>query len=274
MDNEKYCIDIGEQGSEGLERLDYCFNNTTKEFLLSVGIEKAKAVLDIGCGSGVMTCWIAEQVAPHGKVIAIENNINQLQAAKRNAEKRSIHNIEFELCSAYEIDTLRSQFDFVYCRFVLHHLHKPDAVITKIFNSLTPKGVYASEEGIVNYAFSYPFSPAWGDEALRVPPVWQDAEIDQRDGNIGIKMFNKMHSVGFTNIYAKIIHPLLTTKSEKSLLLLGRDEHKQFYLDQGKSEEEWHALGKETENIINNDSQIVGFYASCQMAGMKPLSEK
>jgi SAM-dependent methyltransferase len=270
MSDEKYIADIGEEGSEGLGKLDYCFNPTTKEFLLSVGLKQAKSILDIGCGSGVMTCWMAEQIGNNGKIIAIENDANQLNAAKRNAERRSIHNIEFKLYSAYEIETLHSIFDFVYCRFVLHHLHKPEDVIVKIFQSLTSKGVYASEEGIVNYAFSYPFSSAWGDETLRVPPIWQDAPEDQRDGNIGIKMFNKMHSVGFKNIYTKIIHPVLITKDEKNLLLLGRDELKRYYLEQGHTEEDWQQLGKETENIVNNDSQIVGFYASCQVAGVKP----
>src|SRR5688500_7449926 len=136
MSDEKYIVDIGEQGSEGLGKLDYCFNNTTKEFLLSVGVKQAKSILDIGCGSGVMTCWMAEQIGAHGKVIAIENDIHQLNAAIRNAEKRSINNIEFKLCSAYEIDTLHEKFDFVYCRFVLHHLHQPEDAIAKIFNSL------------------------------------------------------------------------------------------------------------------------------------------
>lgn len=270
MSNEKYIADIGEEGSEGLGKLDYCFNSTTKEFLIAVGLKQAKSILDIGCGSGVMTCWMAEQIGNDGKIIAIENDINQLNAAKHNAELKSINNIEFKLCSAYEIETLNTQFDFIYCRFVLHHLHEPEKVITKIFQSLVSNGVYASEEGIVNYAFSYPFSSAWGDEALRVPPVWQDAPKDQRDGNIGIKMFNKMHLVGFKNLYTKIIHPVLTTRNEKNLLMLGRDELKRYYLEEGHTEEEWEQLGRETEKIINNDSQIVGFYASCQVAGVKP----
>lgn len=269
MSNEKYIVDIGEKGSEGLDKLDYCFNPTTKEFLLSVGLKQAKSVLDIGCGSGLMSCWMAEQIGDNSKVIAIENDINQLNAAKHNAESKSIHNIEFKLCSAYEIKTLDTQFDFVYCRFVLHHLHEPEKVIANIFQVLASNGVYASEEGIVNYAFSYPFSSAWGDETLRVPPVWQDAPTDQRDGNIGIKMFNKMHSVGFKNIYTKIIHPVLTTRDEKNLLMLGRDELKRYYLEEGHTEEEWEQIGRSTEKMVNDDSQIVGFYASCQVAGLK-----
>lgn len=269
MSNEKYIADIGEQGSEGLGKLDYCFNQTTKEFLLSVGLRQAKSILDIGCGSGVMTCWMAEQIDSNSKIIAIENDINQLNAAKRNAASKSITNIEFKLCSAYEIETLKTKFDFVYCRFVLHHLNKPEEVIAKIFQCLTSNGVYASEEGIVNYAFSYPFSSAWGDETLRVPPVWQDASSDQRDGNIGIKMFNKMYSAGLKNIYAKIIHPVLTTRDEKNLLMLGRDELKRYYLEGGHTEAEWEQLGRKTEKIVNDDAQIVGFYASCQVAGIK-----
>src|SRR4029078_8140550 len=103
MSNEKYIVDIGEEGSEGLDKLDYCFNPTTKEFLFSVGLKQAKSILDIGCGSGAMSCWMAQQVSNNGKVIAIENDINQLNAAIRHAESKAISNIEFKLCSAYEI---------------------------------------------------------------------------------------------------------------------------------------------------------------------------
>lgn len=77
-------------------------------------------------------------------------------------------------------------------------------------------------------------------------------------------------SEGFDNIYIKIIHPVLTTAEEKNLLLLGRDEVKRYYLEQGHTEEKWQALDKATKDIVKNDSQIVGFYVSCQVAGMKP----
>jgi SAM-dependent methyltransferase len=270
MSNEKYIVEIGEEGSEGLGKLDYCFNPTTQEFLLHAGLQPGMTVLDIGCGSGVMTCWMAQQVNPNGRVIGIENDENQLNAAKKRADNLGIKNVEFKLCSAYEIDSLQQEFDFIYCRFVLHHLHKPIDVIKKIFQVLKSNGIYAAEEGIVNFAFSYPFSPAWGSESLNCPSIWIDAEDNQRDGNVGIKMFNKMHLTGFKIILTKIIHPLLTSRDEKALLLLGRDELKNYYLEQGHSEDEWVALGKETEKIVDNDSQIVGFYASCQTAGVKP----
>ncbi len=271
MSNEKYIVEIGEEGSIGLTRLDYCYNKTTQEFMLNAGLKPGMTVLDIGCGAGVMTCWIAQQVGASGRVIAIENNENQLRAAEKYAEKLSIKNIDFKLCSAYDIENLNQQFDLVYCRFVLHHLHKPTDLIAKIYQALNVNGIYIAEEGIVNYAFSYPFSPAWGDESLKIPPPWTNVVENQRDGNIGLKMFNKMYKAGFKIIDTKIVHPLLTTKDEKKLMLMGRDEMKADYLSQGHTEEEWLADGRELEKLVNNDAQIIGFYASCQVGGVKPV---
>lgn len=269
MKTEKYFVDIGEEGSKGLDLLDYCFNQTTQDFLMHAGLNVGMTILDIGCGSGVMTCWLAQQVGPKGRVIGIENNENQLKAAKRRAESLSLNHAEFHLCSAYEIDSLKQTFDLVYCRFVLHHLHHPSKVIAKVFQVLNPNGIFVSEEGIVSAAFSYPFSSAWGDDCIRLPPPWTDVEGEDRDGNVGIKMFNKMYKAGFKMIDTKIIHPVLTTHEEKKLLLLTREEQKGNYLSQGHSEADWDALGKALEKLIENEAQIVGFYGSCQVAGIK-----
>lgn len=269
MNQEKYFVDIGDEGSFGLTRLDYCFNKKTQDFLFNAGLKSSKAVLDIGCGSGIMSVWIAQQIKSGGKVIAIENDENQLKAAEKYASKFGIKNIEFELCSAYDINKLKDSFDFIYCRFVLHHLNDPNQVIHKIYQKLNQNGIYAAEEGIVNFAFSYPFSTAWGDESLRCSPVWIDSKAGDRDGNIGIKLFNKMHHVGFKNFITEIYHPLLLTKKEKQLLLLGREEYKRGFLEQGNTEQIWLDQEKELYKIIDDDSQILGFYASCQVAGKK-----
>lgn len=270
MKQEKYIADIGKDGSQGLGTLDHCFNRTTQSFLLESGLAAGMTILDIGCGSGVMTCWMAQQVGPGGRVLGIENNQNQLNAAIKRAESLGLQNTEFKLCSAYDIESLHQQFDLVYCRFVLHHLIRPVDVISKIFLVLKPGGIYVSEEGIVNHAFSYPFSHVWGDECVRLTPPWVDYEGADRDGNVGIKMVTKMRDAGFSVLSANVVQPLLITKEEKRLLLLGREELKRHFLEEGHTEAEWIAAGEELEKVINNDKQIIGFYGSCQVAGVKP----
>ena len=78
-----------------------------------------------------------------------------------------------------------------------------------------------------------------------------------------------MYLAGFKILVTKIIQPLLTTREEKKLLLVGRDELKKSYLGEGHTEAEWNTLSTELEKIISNDAQIIGFYGSCQVAGMK-----
>ena len=266
---EKYMIDIGEDGSKGLDKLDYLYNPSTQEFLLLAGLKPGMKVLDIGCGSGVMSCWLAQQVGEQGSVVGIENNANQLNAAKKRAKNAGISNARFELCSAYDIASLKQQFDLVYCRFLLHHLHDPMKAIEAIYQVLKPKGIYVAEEGIVNYAFTYPYSYAWGSDSTRLTQVWTDVPADNRDPNIGIKMATKMQQSGFSIQSTKIIHPIMWTKQEKQLLLLGIDEMKDYYLAEGHTETDWLKYIEETKRIVNNDDQIVGFYGSCQVAGIK-----
>lgn len=266
---EKYMIKIGEKGSQGLGKLDYLYNPTTQEFLLKSGLKPGMKALDIGCGSGGMTRWMAERVGSQGLVIGIENDVNQLNAAKNASADIATKNIKFELCSAYELNKLNEQFDLVYCRFVLHHLHDPIKAITEIYRVLNQKGIYVAEEGIVNFAFSYPHSNAWGTESIRLPPVWTDVAEDNRDPNIGVKMVTKMRRAGFNITSTKIIHPVMVTREEKKLLLLGMDEMKDFYLSEGHTENEWSDLVRETESIVNNDDQIAGFFGSCQVSGIK-----
>lgn len=270
MKKEKYIVSIGDEGSKALVLLDEVFNKSTQEFLMNAGLKPGMKVLDIGCGSGLMTCWIAQQVGSTGRVVGIENNENQLNAAKKRSEALSLKNTDFKLCSAYDIQSLNEQFDLVYCRFVLHHLHDPEKIIANIFQILASGGIYVAEEGIVSASFSYPFSKVWGNHRLDLPPPWVDVAGEQRDPNIGIKMFNKMYTAGFKMLTAKIVQPLLTTREEKALLLVGRDELKENYLSEGHTEEEWNNVGRGLEKLIDNDAQIMGFYGSCQVAGVKP----
>lgn len=262
-------IEIAKGGSVGLGKLDYLYNPTTQEFLLKSGLKSGMKVLDIGCGSGVMTCWIADQIGKDGLSVGIENDENQLNAAKHRAQEEKLSNTKFVLCSAYDLEQLDEQFDFVYCRFLLHHLHDVKKVIDKIYQVLKPGGIYAAEEGIVNYAFTYPHSDAWGNEETRLPPVWTDYPVGNRDPNVGVKLVTKMKQAGFIVNQAKVIHPVMITREEKKLLLLGIEEFKPFFLSQGHTETDWQSHVLQTQAIVDNDEQIAAFYGSCQVAGKR-----
>lgn len=71
----------------------------TKEEVRVVALSKARlkdgnTVLDIGCGSGSITVEAAMQVAPNGKVYAIDQDENAIKLTKENSKKFSVTNIE------------------------------------------------------------------------------------------------------------------------------------------------------------------------------------
>jgi SAM-dependent methyltransferase len=269
----KYCFNIPEGGSQSLGILDYCFNESTQAFLLKSGLSQGMKVLEIGCGSGKMSCWIAKKIGQDGQLIAIDNSQNQIEAALAYADSNKLTNAFFKCHDAYDICDLNTTFDLVYCRFVLHHLSQPREVINNIHALLKPNGIAVIEEGIVNNAFTYPYNTAFGNERFEILDRHENFEGKQRDGNFGIKLWHTLNQAGFNKLLLNIVSPALTSKTEKAMLKPGLIDSKQNALENGLSEKAWQNQLNQLNQLIEDDSAIVGFYQSIQVSGIKGNSE-
>jgi SAM-dependent methyltransferase len=265
---EKYDYEVGKGGSQGLDLLDLSFNPTTMSFIKNFGLKAGMKVLDVGCGTGVMSRWLAQQVGELGKVIAIDNSENQLEAAKEASKDPKFKNIEYKLLSVYDILDLKEKFDLIYCRFVLHHVHSPRKAIKLFYEALNPGGIYVGEEGIISAAFAYPPSFAWAGYEPKLHPA-KERDGEDRDGDFGMKIYFYSKLAGFEIIACQLVQPVLWEKERKSLLLQGLKEFKKTALEQGMTEEQWKKKYEETERLIADDNQIMAFYQSCQVAGKK-----
>lgn len=260
MRKEKYIFTIGQEVLEGSDVVNKSFNSSTKNFLLANGLKPGMRVLDLGCGAGIMTRWIAEQIGSDGAVVGIDSDPQQVEFANTMAEQEHFFNCHFQTLSAYDINEIQHPVDLVYCRFLLHHLNDPDSVIEKIYALLKPNGIFISEEGICSHGFSYPPSDAF-------KTVFEDNSMP--DKNIGKKLYYKLSRAGFNIQQVHIVQPVLVGKEEKKMLLAGLLSIKESFFASGNTEAQWQHLCEETQKLISNDEQIVGFYASCQVAGVK-----
>lgn len=66
------------------------------EILAGLHLKPGMKVIDYASGAGHWTIAAAKLVAPNGKVLAIENDINMLQLVQSKAETEKIGNIEIE----------------------------------------------------------------------------------------------------------------------------------------------------------------------------------
>ena len=266
--DEKYAFEIGEEGLD-YASLDMSFNPTTQAFILNAGIQPGMKVLDIGCGAGVMTAWLAKQVGPKGHVTALDNSAEQLAVTEKTIQKEKLKNVQTQVLSAYDIHSLGQEYDLIYCRFLLHHLHSPRKAIHRYYENLAKGGIYIGEEGVMNMAFAYPPTFAWRGYEPNIQHPDDENEGENRDGDIGMKLFYICRQAGFEIMDCKIVQPVFWRQSQKILL---RDEmlaFKKTDLAQGTTEQEWQKKYDEMARVSNDDNQIVGFYGSCQVAAKK-----
>jgi ubiquinone/menaquinone biosynthesis C-methylase UbiE len=121
-------------------------------------------LLDVGCGTGVITREAALQVAP-GEVIGIDRQEAQIEAAKRWVATNEIRNLQYKLGDAETLPFQDDQFDGVYCRFLLEHVKDPKKVVSEMCRAARPGAwVCACEweaDCLVNYPESKPIEQTW-----------------------------------------------------------------------------------------------------------------
>jgi len=104
-------------------------------------LQSGEHVLDVGCGTGVLTRLAAQEVGSEGEVIGIDASAEMIQVAKRCAVK--VHSkANFQLGVVESLPFEDERFDIVLSSMMLHHL-PPELKVTglrEIFRVLKSGG--------------------------------------------------------------------------------------------------------------------------------------
>ena len=92
-----------------------------KETLRYARLEPGENVLDVGCGTGVLTHMAAETVGPTGKVIGIDPAPKMISLARKNASVTG-NSAEFRLAVIEHLPFENETFDLVLSSAMIHHL--------------------------------------------------------------------------------------------------------------------------------------------------------
>jgi ubiquinone/menaquinone biosynthesis C-methylase UbiE len=113
------------------------------------GIKKGMQVLDLGCGSGAFTTFLARAVGQKGKVYALDIQADMLKQLKRKLSKpenKDIRNIKLIEGNAYELPFEDGSLDLVNMVTVLQEIPDRSRALHEVKRVLKPGGLFAVTE--------------------------------------------------------------------------------------------------------------------------------
>ncbi len=207
----EYTIHGGDEGKRRLDILARTVAPGTEQLLKTVGMQPGMDCLDLGCGGGNVTFFIAGLVGPHGQVTGMDMDARKIELATAAAALNGVKNIRFEVQNAYALPATAT-YDCVYTRFLLSHLSDPETILQNIRRILRPNGLLLVEDTDFSGHFCYPASNAFNRYVALYQQLLQKRGAD---ANLGPKLPGLLKKAGFTNVAFQISHPAHTEDDGK-----------------------------------------------------------
>jgi ubiquinone/menaquinone biosynthesis C-methylase UbiE len=105
-----------------------------------VALQAGDRVLDVACGTGLVTMRIAAAVGAIGAVVGTDISGRMVDEARRMATRRCLANASFERADAEALPFADQSFDAAVCGFGLMYVPEPIKALVEMRRSLKPGG--------------------------------------------------------------------------------------------------------------------------------------
>ena len=129
-----------------------------RSLLQQLGLRSGWRCLEVGCGNGSISEWLAGQVQPSGQVLATDIDIRYLEGLNTPC-------LDVQRLNILEDSVREGAYDLVTARALLHHLASPREVVRRLISALRPAGVLILIEP--------DFLPATAAEPEAVSRFWE-----------------------------------------------------------------------------------------------------
>jgi ubiquinone/menaquinone biosynthesis C-methylase UbiE len=109
-----------------------------KRFLEVSRLKRGQRVLDVACGTGLVTFPASRTIAP-GKITGVDISDRMVETARKVAKKENI-NAEFKRMEAEKLDLPDNTFDIALCSLGIMYVPDPVQALKEIHRVLVPGG--------------------------------------------------------------------------------------------------------------------------------------
>lgn len=108
--------------------------------LALASLAPGERVLDLACGTGLVTLDAARRVGPHGGVLGTDLSGQMIEIARQRAVEQQLSNVTFQRMDAETLDLPDATFDVALCALGLMYLPDPQHAIQEWRRVLKPGG--------------------------------------------------------------------------------------------------------------------------------------
>src|SRR4051794_25666436 len=128
-----YVLDHHREGERRrLELMSQLLDPMHRRYIEQLGIGSGARTLEVGCGNGTISSWLAERVGCGGGVVAVDLDLSLVPADAPNLELR-----RGDICAG---PVEPADFDLVTARAVLHHVVRASEAVANLVASARPGG--------------------------------------------------------------------------------------------------------------------------------------
>ena len=129
----EYVLDHHQKGEgQRLALMSRLLDPMHRRHIERLGVGPGARTLEVGCGNGSMSAWLAKRVAPGGRAVAVDLDLS-LAAA-------DVPGLELRQADILAGPVEPADFDLVTARAVLHHVADAEAAVANLIASARPGG--------------------------------------------------------------------------------------------------------------------------------------
>ena len=124
--------------AEGYKQASLSAQKSEGEMFIQTDVcpQAGDAILDLGCGTGELSVYLAGLVGPEGKVVGVDPDKERIQLARQSHSQ--IKNLSFVEGSASNFPGMGSErYDIIFCNAALHWIPEKEQAFKNMFGSLS-----------------------------------------------------------------------------------------------------------------------------------------
>ena len=137
-------VSSGNGAAKGYKQSSLSVQKVDGEMFIQTDVcpQAGDVILDLGCGTGELSAYLAELVGPEGKVVAVDPDKERILLAQTSYG--DVNNLSFVEGSASNFPGIGSEsYDIIFSNYVMHWIPDKQEVFKNMFGSLKRGGKIA-----------------------------------------------------------------------------------------------------------------------------------